>query len=280
MSNTFLVISMTEWIAQDYRAGLNAAPELAGKVSFVHERGIDLPRVPTEDVVGAWLPAEFAGRLIVSGYRLPWTSPGAHWLSKVEPELLGREVLTVCAGDAIPAEGFWKIAEAKIEGFEGKWRSEDEARDFLSALPPGAFVQYTSTYLDIVSEERFFVYEGDFGEFFMTHSTYATEGWTYYDDLEERIDANPQVTALVVDNLLTWSQFSPAGYVVDIATLRDGRVVVLEANPVWSSAAYACDMSEVIRANMTAMRPENTGRCPWVPDNIIMEREQKKRLLR
>lgn len=278
---------MTRWIGDDFEEALSRPlRDLSTRdpihYDLVRDLGLDLPPVPSEDVVGAWLPAAHAARLLISGYNLHLTSPGPYWLNKVQeynPTLLGREVITMRANEIEPKEGFWKPAEAKLPYFEAKWRTKEEIEKDIQLLHPRSFVQYSPTFLDIIREERHFIQQVSANRYAISRSTYLEGEWIYYHDLEKRV-ADRSAYDLVMDSLAAFSAFSPRGYVIDTATLATGETVILEANPAWCSAAYASDMEVVVNAITASMGDGYPTHCRWVPDSSLARDAGRKPVLR
>lgn len=261
-SPLFMVSSHQRWVYEDFKAALK-------DYDVVYDSGFILPRHDPRKVSGAWTPAEHALRLRLSGFPLNLETPGPYWLDTVPTELKQRGTITTKVSDASPAEGFWKVAEAKSDQHEARWRTEEESVTFLRALPEDSIVQYSDAFIDIMREERFFVNRN------ILHGTTYIEGaWAYYDDCIERpvMDDSYQFVA----DLLRVSAPQATSYVIDIATLKDGSRAVLEANPVWCSGAYSADLrivAEMIVDSMSNVQQE------WVPDALLMRNAVRKRSL-
>jgi ATP-grasp domain, R2K clade family 3 len=267
---TFLVSTMSRWVADDLEPAI-----LANNLALERDMGLYLPHAQPQEVVGAWLPAAHATRLGLNGYDLKLASPGPRWLDNVDPALTHRRITTSRVKDALPQDGFWKIAEAKSDDFPAQWRTSEQCHEDFAQLPPDSWVQYSDTFLDIESESRFFVSQHG-SDFQIAGSVYATPSWTYYDDLLERHD--PEAEEFVKSLLSDFSRFSPLGYVLDVARLSSGDFAVLETNPAWCSGVYASDTEQVVRSIMMSMSDDNT-QYAWEPDAFLIRSAQNKRPL-
>lgn len=262
---TFLVCSHSHWVGDDFSEALD------GIHPVIYDFGLDLPKVPAGQVRGAWMPAIHAVRLSLSGYDLPLESPGANWLDTLDHQWTKRNIVTTTARNAMPVEGFWKLAEAKShqELFESRWRTFTEAEEFLQALPPDSLVQVSYGFLEIKREERFFINRN------LIHGTTYREGeWIYYSDMIDRpvLDDSYEF----VGDLMSSIPAPATAYVVDIATLSNGDKAVLEANPIWCSGPYGADLRIV--AEMICDSFEYRMRV-WKPDNFLVHQAERMRKL-
>lgn len=279
---TFHVVTQRNWMATE----LAAALEPAGWRVAQHY-GLDAldPKVGHDPAHVLWAPGAFAAREILHGNSLRLSAPGPAWLPRlstqdyVDTDPAGRVVELVTMIDAYdsPREGFWKLAETKHDAFPARWRTVGELKcDIRSAgLPPAALLQYTETKLTIVREYRAVVQRG----VPTTVSCYLDNAGRdrSHPDFSEPASVLQRTAENIARSLAAEIEAQcPAGpaYTLDIA--RSGsRWLVLEANPVWSSAWYGCDLLEFADAVARAQGADVPEQHLWRPDALLVDRSRK-----
>lgn len=249
---------------------------------------------------------------------------GPRWLAALPAEVAGRTVVACTLGEAAAGAGltagWWKPANCKVETLPARWSTRE---DFLTAAYaaglPDESQLLVSEQLDVLEEHRVFVLDG----VPVTSSPYLWHhvpnqaaragqlgpvGWDQVPDLLTPVRAAADGPAFVAAaEQAGWSRLTTADVleetasllrvlardrpeevppvsVVDVALTSDGRVVVLEANPVWSSAWYGADLEDVAACLAAAVQTHPTGagvlgRWGWEPDPWLVGRADRQRLL-
>lgn len=277
-AKTLVVCSITNWVVQDFRDAKIADLEIIG------DRGFDLPRVNPSPETAWWMPTEHAVKLRYSGLILPLVSPGSHWLSTVPTHLTGRSIVTETVEDTLSnASSFanasnrkiWiKPAEFKHQSFFAGLYTKEQIQSFN--LPSNALLQWTDTILDIQEEHRFYVVDGTV----VTGSEYLVDGVTYYDG----------ATSQMKDDALYFAQYAaaelnenqPPAYTLDVAYDKASKSwIVLEGNPMFSSAIYGSNPAVVVDALLRCVNPEdNERKWLWKPDPYLVKKYACMRPLR
>ena len=271
--DTLVVATTRRWVADDF-----AAPCARAGLELVHSWGLDVPDL-TGRTPAWWTPTEHAARVLASGTNLPLIAPGPLWLSRVPQRLTGRRVWsgTVDTLKHAPAAGWCKPAEMKVEALPSQWwdRTSAFAAACASAgLPGDSAVQVASRRLDIVEEHRTFVLHGEV----VATSPYLVDGVTWTEDMTDDRRLHHQDAAAFAGDVCTTMRYDQApAYTLDVALTREGRWVVLEANPVWSSASYGADLDAVLAA--TTAGTDHAGHHPdwaWQPDPHLLARADRQ----
>lgn len=282
--------------------------------------GWEVPLLEPADSV--WAPMEWmarAARALRCAGRPPWclVDAGPTWLAELPLEVTGRTVTACTLGDAAagsgPVAGWWKPANCKVETLPARWATREDFVSSAYAAGLRADSQVlVSDHLDLVEEHRVFVLDG----IAVTSSPYlwhhlAVEsgvagpvGWDQVPDLLTPDGSLDGPAFVAATEAAGWSRLSMAAVleetgkllrragrdrvppvaVVDVALTTGGRVVVLEANPVWSSAWYGADLTAVttcLSASVGAS-PVPGGipsRWVWEPDPWLAARAERQRLL-
>lgn len=200
-----------------------------------------------------WMPQATAAHFLASGADLYLYSPPADWLDSLPYRYKGRVVVSLQVKDldrdCVAGLGFCKLATGKLEEFPAKVRSYDSVVSLVRKLnlPDDCWLQFSEV-IEIDREFRFFVDEGKI----MTGCSYLAGNVTYYDGLTE----NHALLAGAEAFLL--GVFAASGernaMVVDVGWRAGIGFFVLEANPAWCSAWYACDIEKVVDCILTANR--------------------------
>lgn len=272
MEHTFVVVTTKPHIADTFAEGVAAGAR--PHVVMYRDFGLDAPVVTQRC---SWRVASgHATRLAMTGVNLNLSAPGPHWLTRVDVELLGRRVWAGQVKDlgSAPTSGFAKPAEAKVPALPATWY--DDTSDFRAAaqrlLVPNARVQVADVLLDIESEYRCFVRDQrvvtscayllhNCGERRQRDGTWGTD--PRIDEEGAHLFARDAVAAFGTDQ--------PYAYNLDVARLRSGRFVVLEANPAWAAGVYICDP---VAATETVIASSDSGRdhgqFRWAPDPYLV----------
>lgn len=266
-----VVASTRRWVADDLAAGC--------PVPVVHDLGLDAPELPGHLRPAWWTPTEHAAALLRAGIPFTAASPGPTWLSGVGVELTGRPVWSgpLAAIDEAPRAGWCKPAEAKVAALPAAWW--DDTTVFAAAataagLPGESLVQVSPTRLRLGEEHRFVVLDGQV----VTGSWYLTPAGTWDPDASPPVDA-PSAAAFAADAVRELGPAQPGSYILDVGFCTDaGRWLLIEANPVWSSAMYGCrpgPFADAVLAAFTAPGP-----WAWSPDPWLRQRAARRAPLR
>lgn len=267
---TLHVITHRAWVASDFA---DVAP---ADVTVAHSLGLDAPRVGAGDAL--WAPTEWAARArrVTHPALLPLADAGADFLPRFPEAFLGR-VVTLCALRNLaalgPMFGFFKLANAKADRVPAGFAAADvfyrEARS--AGVPDDSLILWTETMLPIVEEHRVFF----LGAEPVTSSPYLMRGKLWSPEMTSA--ATQAARQFASDAISAHPGPLAAASVIDVALLSGGRWVVLEANPVWSSAVYGADPVAVIECLFAANAP---GAGPaWVPDPHLVSRAARQRNL-
>lgn len=259
--STCHVVTHRSWIAEELAAG----SQIAG-IAVRDDYGFDIPNFRFGDCW--WAPTEWLA-LARRTVDIPLSSPGSTLLPRLRPD-----VLDVALHDlpAISVPIFAKVAEAKVEALPAQvWPN---AAAFVSAalaarVPAASRIHVTTRLIDFRIEVRCFVLDG----VVQTASTYLvdgrTEGWA--------VDAWCLDAAAFAQGQISALGDQPDGWVLDVGLDTNGRWVVIETNPAFSSSPYDCDPVGVL---LTLEAAANSTRWPWQPDPWIQATVARKRALR
>lgn len=275
--NTIQILTMTNWMAEE----LSEAHDFVVRKSF----GLEVPHYSPEDAW--WFPQEVAMQIFQAlkhaGVKTPRViSPGSQWLTSVHPKFLGRHISMMTVAEALQGSapaGWWKVPEAKLELFPMEYRTAQQLMDDIAraALPASTVLQYTETTLDISYEFRFIVSRGEI----VAESAYldntGPDQLTYYDGL--LLDEYQLAAAKSFATEVAVSTVGPPVYVMDVAELKSGSFVLLEANAVAFSAWYGMDIRKVAQAiwDSKEISDEDYLRWQWKPDPYYVEKILKQR---
>ncbi len=228
------------------------------------------------------MTTEFAAGLLAAGTDLDLVSAGPTLCDDLGEKWCGRTVHTgpwETMRDILldgAGAGHIKLAEAKHFELPALWYARPA--DFAAAaarigLPETSMVSYCDTRLDIRLEHRLFIADGQVA----ASSPYL---WVDSDGSEHlfepgfasRFDSTAAVEfgQAAVDAMHS----CPPGWVLDVAELGNGDLVVLEANPAWSSGFYDADSSGVVRTVMAANSSDPAW--AWVPDPMLKKAAKQR----
>lgn len=282
--DVLVVASIRRWVADDF-----ADPARRAKLPLLHSWGMDVPNLSAYRAPAWWTTTEHAARVRATGTHLPLLSTGPTWLAELPTTLTGRTVwagtidnLLDPTGDA-PRSGWAKPAEAKVPNLPAAWW--DSTADFVAAarragLPASSWVQVSPTRLDISEEHRAFVLNGEV----LTTSPYLlADGTTWHEGMTTQPGLHHKDAGVFASDVTAHlgSAGQPPAYTLDVALTADGKWLVLEGNPAWSSAAYGATMDAVLAVTLAASdHAQQHPRWSWRPDPWLLERAQKQRQLR
>lgn len=269
---TLHVVTHRGWVARDLHA---AAAARRPDVKVAHSLGFDAPDVAAGDAL--WAPMEWAARArpVLGPELLPLADPGARFLTRVPVDLLGRRIRVATVDETAhlaPDVGFFKPANMKVERVPARWTTRD---GFLSGcraagLPGTSEVMWTASRLDLVEEHRCFVRYRRV----VASSPYLIDGATWFEGMVSRHESAAVRFAGLV--LVGVRDGAPAAFVLDVGMTREGGWVVVEANPVWCSAQYGCDLAAVVDCLFTAV--VDVGDWQWCPDPYLVSRAARNPL--
>lgn len=214
----------------------------------VRSLGLDIPKHSNDDLW--WIPQGIANRFITSGVKFHFSAPGPSWLAEVPYELTQRKVHVAKAGNIYTfsnTKRFWKFAEAKVDFMLAGEYTTEKLNNILRAnkVPDDSLLQFSDV-VDIKNEFRFFIVDGKISSYSAYVNRESNRETIYYDsnfsDPKDMDDAY-SFTASIAPVL-----HSPRGYALDVASLRNGSFVVLEANPAWCSAWYGSEINGVVES--------------------------------
>ncbi len=273
-STIIRVVTQRNWMVEELRAAM------AGTGWTVQQHyGLSAP--PADGAV-SWMPGAFAARLFQQGLGPRLSSPGGSFLSLMPQEFTGREVALFPAVLAMlePSEGFWKLADSKDDRFPAAWRTAEQlATDLLTAqVPPGAMLHLTDVRLDLVGEYRAVVAGSTVltGAFYtdLIGQPHDDPNFAVPPDLTHRSASNFATKVVAAMNAIAVP--GPPSYTLDVGIDRiTGRWVVVEANPIWSSAWYGSNPTLFVTALITDQMTD-PGIWVWKPDPVLSERAARK----
>lgn len=241
----------------------------AGNRDFFLSYGAAVPDTSEYDLVSYWSAGGYSARLRRVGLAGDFTAPGQSWLSMVDPELTGRQIVT--GGVSEMPEGkilFAKPAEAKIDAMiAGKYTASDVRLICeMENVPETTLFQWTESLLSINHEHRFYVCDGEI----RTGSPYLIDGIVYHDEmLSPRYD---EAFRAAKETVKVLGQNQPVAYTLDMGLDEaSGKWIIIEANPAWSSGIYGCDPVEVINVLDVACNTAD-DRWRWIPADYLVQK--------
>ena len=265
-----VVATHKNWIAQEFAE--------TGYIPVKHNFGVSAPLYPKERSIAWWMPTETASRFLYAGVDLNLATLDAEWLSRVPRGMTGRTIFTMTIQEAILSgykqHGFCKLAEVKIPDIPAQWIEIDYFTEILlqARVPLDTKIQVSFGLLEIDTEYRCFVNNKEV----TTVATYRNKNNIFGQPdfvRDLRGEEWAKDYAKVVSKFMYDDQ--PISYTLDIAQLSKGRMVVIEANPVWSSNPYDCNKVEVIKAiiegSTTYNNQKTHGKFQWVLDPYLKQ---------
>lgn len=257
----------------------------AADIEVNHSWGLEVPLFTPSDIW--WMPQSFAvemNRALASAGRdtVDLISPGTALLPSFQEDVLGRSVqlLTVQEALANPVAGWWKSAEAKVDGFASEYRTADELMTDITRnqLPHDSALHFSEGRLSIDREFRSFLVDGRV----VTSSVYLNHlvdgsTLTAYDGAVNREGDFDRVSSFLAE--VSQESELPISVVADTAILTTGEIVLLEFNPSWCSAWYNCDINGVVDCIKAAFHADGQQNWLYKPDAYLVQKAVKKAVL-
>jgi len=270
--DALIVASTRKWVADDFVA--------ATDLRVVHDHGLDAPLLPDGFRAVWWTPGEHAARLLRAGIPFAPDAPEDDWLAQFPPEVTGRRITTTALNNIdtfATGSVFGKVAGSKTAKLPAGWHQDMAAftAAATAAVPADTLVQVTWDRLDIIEEYRCTVMDGlvvSSTRYMVDEMPFGSIGFP-----EDDPRWNYRAARFIEDVLTSYPEAGRGTLVVDVAVLRGGQMVVLEANPVWCSNPYDADLKGVAAAIVAAFT--RTVR-PWVPDAALTDYAARRPVLR
>ena len=288
MPDAIIVASYAKWVHEDLAAVKMKFPYR--KDFPVHySYGLGLPNLRGSERPAFWTSTAHAARL-KRQMHLPLIAPGPRFLDDVPSNLKGRKVTTYPL--AFFSNGYWmekeelhwvKLAEMKDDRLPAQ---RCFIRDFVLkakelGAPDDAMMQVSPINLCLTNESRFFVLNGKV----VTGSAYTQLGEIYDPGMEDAVKWREQpgsyewmFAQYIVDYL---ADRQPAAYTLDVGQHMEDWdsmewPVVIEFNPVWSSALYASDPELALTAILAGVDYDPEAQYLWKPDPWLIQRADYK----
>ena len=233
--------------------------------------GVEVPRADEHESLVFWAADAYAARLHVAGLAPPLAAPPWNWLSGVDPDLLGRTVVSTTMDRLPPGRAFVKPAVLKLLGCPaGTWDTGEFRR---AAERDGADtrmrVQWSPDLLRLDHEHRFVVRDGQV----LTGSPYRVGGRAWHPGLvSSRSDDAARFARYAVRVL---GGDCPPVCSLDVALdVERERWLVVEANALWASGPYRCDPVRFVDA-VEAANAAGSGRWAWQPEETQVARARR-----
>lgn len=260
---------------------LHAITERAWVADYLDARlhhGFDLLDVDglSPGLDGIWCPGHFASLHSMAG--VDWAFADAHWWT-LPDALVGRRVVMgsaeVIASELEAGERFVKLSRHKYEYFPAQMRTREQFLDDIQDRPWAHLHEFlVSETLDITAEYRVFCSQGRDP----VGRTYRSGDWFWGDGEPDDPRAAPAPDR-ALDLALSADAYIPGSTSVDIAELRDGSLVVLEANPPWCSGFYDLPVDDLTAAIIGSQGRPSDVEVPYVPDPGVREMLKNHRLI-
>ena len=267
-SNVLIVASIRSWHAEDLAQNT--------LIPVVHEFGLDAPIIPDFVTPAWWSPQEYIARLILNEHNFTLQSVGPTWMSDLPVKYTGRNIWSGQVKDYKLGKGFdsgfLKLAEAKSDKFIATWVPYRYlVYDAISAglLSNDSWIQISDRFLDIDSEYRFWILDKKV----VTGSMYLDSDGNTWDpawlqNKEKYYEDAYTFTKKIVANL-----DSPTAYVLDVARLKTGECVILEANAAWSSSWYGGEIDAVVATILASNDTSGIDKkYVWSHDSSLIEK--------
>jgi hypothetical protein len=259
--DALVVVYSSYTVLEQFVAGLDGR-------ALVLSYGEQVPMARTYRSMAYWLSGEKACQLRAGGLAPEFAAAPADWLSAIDPQLLGRTVVTTTL-ELLPDDLgtlFIKPAGLKVPALIARPYSPGEFRRIAreNNIPATMGVQYCRAVLQLDHEHRCVVLGGKV----TTASPYLVAGVAYHPTmLSPRFDeavafARATATAIGAD--------LPPACTMDVAWDNIScRWIVVETNNIWSAAPYGGDPRAVVEA-ITVGNTSGQGRWRWVPDDQLV----------
>lgn len=272
------IVTHSNWMFEEASAGLKDSP-----VTVSHSYALDVPNFSNKDMF--WIPQaqayKFNKSLEYAGLPdLGLMAPSNTLLLSLPHNIVGREISVYSANDAASVllphnTSWWKMVDAKHELFEAKYRTHEElCKDIeIAGLPHDSSLLQSENIENVVAEYRIFTLNNPNFETLqpIAGSIYLEDEKTFYDGAQTKTHILQKCYNFVEKSLTPYSNHLPPSFVVDIAVLEDGSLLVLEFNPVWCSAWYGADLLGVLECLKVSRTNKQTPH-KWVPDSIYKQK--------
>lgn len=280
-TDCLIVASHAKWVYRDF------ANNYTTDIPVLYSHGYGIPDYKEYSHPAFWTPTAHAARLKACGLELPLLAPGPDWLPRVPDHLKGRSVWSMTLGElrddpiAIKDETlYWiKLAEMKDDRLPTQ---RTYLKDFITTAlslgaPDGTVIQFSDGHLNFVKENRFFIVD---------HKVWSGSPYMIQNDLwdADREDDSWNYDQWASDFAryvaTTCKSFSPRAYTLDIGQVMpddlvgDDYHVVIEANPIWSSAIYGSDPEITMLAIMEGIDYNGTEDHHWKPDPWLVQKAE------
>lgn len=295
--DALVVASTTNWIHNDLaqaREENNSVCNVYGWIPpIIKSTGLGLPRLKDRVRPAIWCSTAHAARLQQAGLSLPLVAPGPEWLAEAPERLKGRRVYhwTLDAlTDSLHMDdehlAWVKLAEMKDDRLLAQ---RTTVRDFVTTAtilgaPAKTNIHVCLDHLPIFREDRYFILDHTV----VAGSPYlkGLEIWDYDKHVSHPDwDINEESAQFAQYVATMMKSKSPRTYTLDIATVVGGRQgdyhVVLEVNPVWSSAYYGAELTQVLQCLMVGVDySERDLNHRWQPDPWLLKQANFKAVLK
>lgn len=259
------VVTDAVWLAEELAAA---------EVARVRRMPPFLRQIP-EPGERVWAPTDYLMRLRASGWDGPLEALGWDWLAAVAAGhriLTRREVVATSLGEAVHhgRPRFLKPAEAKLAALPARVYGPQDGPALAAALGRyGAGLRVLSQQVmpPLAQEHRVYAIDAvpAGSSCYLIRDAEGTEtAWDGLDPQASRDDPGAlSFAAAVLDRMPQ----APGAVVLDVGRLPDGTWVLIEANPVFSSAPYHVDPAVVVRSILACQRGD--PRWAWEPDPVL-----------
>jgi hypothetical protein len=266
--NLLIVASIRSWHAEDLAKNTI--------IPLVHEIGLDAPIIPDFVIPAWWSPQEYITRLILNDHKFTLQSVGPTWISTLPLQYTGRKIWSGQVKDYKLGKGFdsgfLKLAEAKSDKFIASWISHRYlVYDAIASgsLSDDSWIQISDRFLDIDSEYRFWILNKEV----VTGSMYLASNGDTWDPSWSQENQNYYEEAYHFTKETVAKLDSPTAYVLDVARLKTGEWVILEANAAWSSAWYGGEIDAVVATILASNDTSGIDKkYVWSPDSSLIEK--------
>lgn len=254
---------MKNWIVEEL-----AAVALADGLQVYTSKGLYIPQIGPDEKVFWWIPTLEAAEFKLNKLVLPLMSAGPRWLSNIPEKLTKRPIWSgpLSEASSAPNRGWAKVSEAKIFNMEARW-CDDTGEFFKLArsmgAQPGTEFQVSPIRLYLEEEFRFFVLHNKV----LTGSAYLVNGIAYDPDKMPTPKYTKEALAFAQDSVDEIDANQPPAYTLGVALDKYLGWLVLESNPIWSSAYYGSDLTLFYTALKYSIDLEFTNKkWHWAPD--------------
>lgn len=260
------IVTAARWLADDFAAANDT-------LRIVHDLGLDLglDLGPDAEQTAWWCALKFAGRLHATGIAPGFIAPGPRFTTRLGRDALGRDMVACRMNEAHLRGARWenapvhaKLAEAKRSDLPAQvYPNLDLFLDLAAetGIPGDSYAQLSDP-VDMVTEARCYILDGQA----VTGAVYLDHGITW-DAFPTPPDAKWALVAAA--GIAAGLGAQPRAYTLDMARLADGSIVVVEANPAWSSNPYNSRL-DLVTDCVLASQSDPDSIWAWHPDPAIL----------